>query len=68
MTGIAFTDNEGVKKKYGQVTTLEGGAGFRDLMNDICETAESMGGDICHFTPHLKTGDAGRAKTSIKSM
>lgn len=46
---IDFISDSGVKKRTGEVRILKGQEGFRSLMDDIYETASTLGGDICLF-------------------
>lgn len=44
--GVEFLEGDGVKKKTGEIQTLHGADGFKELMNDVYETALGQGGKI----------------------
>ncbi|MGB0719302.1 MAG: helix-turn-helix domain-containing protein [Bdellovibrionales bacterium] len=44
---VEFIGNNGVKKRTGEVRTLEGAQGFRELLNDIYDTGKEFGGEFC---------------------
>ena len=49
LSGITFTEGEGVRKSQGEVTMLEGPEGFREFLDDLVATAGSEGGEIYLF-------------------
>ena len=46
---VEFIDNNGVKKRSGEVRTLSDIQGFKTLMDDVYEVAKDQGGDICLY-------------------
>jgi transcriptional regulator with XRE-family HTH domain len=46
---IEFIAESGVRKRTGEIRTYKGQDGFRTFMDDVYETAKTVGGDICLF-------------------
>jgi transcriptional regulator with XRE-family HTH domain len=46
---IEFIDTSGVRKRSGEIKTFRGTNGFRDFMEDVYNTANKIGGEICLF-------------------
>ena len=44
---VEFIGSTGVKKRTGEVRTLQGVDGFKELLNDIYVTAKEYGGEFC---------------------
>ncbi len=47
--GIAFTENDGVKWNKQQIIIYEGQEQFNAFMDDVYETAKTVGGEFCVF-------------------
>jgi len=47
--GIVLLEDDGVQRKANRVMTYSGEDGFKAFMDDVYETAKSMGGEICLF-------------------
>lgn len=45
--GIAFTEDEGVKRNKAEIVKFEGQQGFVEFMTDVLETVKRVGGEVC---------------------